>query len=132
MSILIDNSANWKSVTSEGAPVIRQAPRCVFGKAITSRMFSSPSINITRRSSPGAIPACGGVPYCNASIKYPNLDFTSSGDILATGEHMMLHVNSQIGKASEFGSKLFEKLSLIWKGHKKLSLPEYAGKEILV
>ena len=54
----------------------------------------------------------------------------SSGEILATGEHMMLHVNSQIGKASEFGSKLFEKLSLIWKGHKKLSLPEYAGKGI--
>ena len=55
---------------------------------------------------------------------------SSSGEILATSEHMMLHVNSKIGKASEFCSNLFERLSLIWKGHKKLPLPEYSGQGI--
>ena len=54
----------------------------------------------------------------------------SSGDILATSEHMMLHVNSEIGKASKFGEILYERLNLIWEGHKKLSVPEYAGRGI--
>ena len=54
----------------------------------------------------------------------------SSGDILATSEHMMLHVNSEIGKASIFGEILYERLNLIWEGHKKLSVPEYAGRGI--
>ena len=55
---------------------------------------------------------------------------TSSGDILATGEHMMLHVNTDIAKSSAFGKNLYEKLELIWAGHKNLSIPEYAGQGI--
>jgi len=55
---------------------------------------------------------------------------TSSGDILATGEHMMLHVNTDIAKSSAFGKNIYEKLELIWAGHKNLSIPEYAGQGI--
>jgi len=54
----------------------------------------------------------------------------SSGAILATSEHMMLHVNSEIGKSSKFGEILYKRLNLIWKGHKKFPEPEYAGKGI--
>ena len=42
--------------------VIRSVPDCVFGKAITSRMFSSPARIATRRSMPNANPPCGGAP----------------------------------------------------------------------
>ena len=42
---------------SEGAPVNGQLPVAVFGKAITSLMFSIPAKSITKRSMPRAIPA---------------------------------------------------------------------------
>ena len=41
----------------------RSAAFCVLGKAITSRIFSLPQNSMTQRSSPRAIPACGGAPY---------------------------------------------------------------------
>ena len=55
----------------------------------------------------------------------------SSGDILATGEHMLLHVNTEAGKACPFGKKLYEKLEKIWQGHQSLAAPVFAGKGIL-
>ncbi len=43
--------------------------RCLSrGNRTASRMFSSPSIVITRRSTPYAQPACGGIPYLNISV----------------------------------------------------------------
>ena len=39
-----------------GAPVSGSAPDCVFGKAMTSRMFSSPASSATSRSTPNAKP----------------------------------------------------------------------------
>jgi len=51
-----------------------------------------------------------------------------SGDVLATGEHMLLHVNTNKGKACPFGKILYEKLAQIWNGHQNLSIPDYAGK----
>mgnify|MGYP006087134007 CR=1 FL=1 len=55
---------------------------------------------------------------------------TSSGDVLATGEHMLLHVNTDKGKACPFGNMLSEKLEKIWQGHKNLDIPDYAGNGI--
>ena len=53
---------------------------------------------------------------------------SSSGDVLATGEHMLLHVNTNKGKACPFGKILYEKLAQIWNGHQNLSIPDYTGK----
>ena len=52
----------------------------------------------------------------------------SSGNVLATGEHMLLHVNAKKGKACSFGKILFEKLAQIWNGHQNLGIPVYVGK----
>ena len=54
----------------------------------------------------------------------------SSGDVLATAEHMLLHVNTEAGKACPFGKKLYEKLEKIWQGHQNLDVPDYGGKGI--
>ena len=45
-----------------GAPVMGSAPDWVFGKAMTSRMFSSPAKMATSRSTPTAKPPWGGAP----------------------------------------------------------------------
>jgi len=55
----------------------------------------------------------------------------SSGDILATGEHMLLHVDSEAGRACPFENILYEKLEKIWQGHQSLAAPVFAGKGIL-
>jgi carnitine 3-dehydrogenase len=55
----------------------------------------------------------------------------SSGDILATGEHMLLHVDSEAGRACPFENILYEKLEKIWQGHQNLKAPVFAGKGIL-
>ena len=54
----------------------------------------------------------------------------SSGDMLATAEHMLLHVDTEAGKACPFGKKLYEKLEKIWQGHQNLDVPDYGGKGI--
>ena len=47
---------------SVGAPVRGSVPDWVFGKAMISRMFSSPARRAARRSMPKAKPAWGGAP----------------------------------------------------------------------
>ena len=47
---------------ASGAPVSGSTPDWVFGKAMTSRMLSSPARMATRRSMPKAKPAWGGAP----------------------------------------------------------------------
>ena len=61
-----------------GASVIGSQPDWVFGKAITSRMLSSPAKMATRRSSPTANPAWGGAPKRNAPSRNPKRDAASS------------------------------------------------------
>ena len=56
------SSASTPGATGFGAPVIGSDPDWVFGKAITSRMLSSPAKMATSRSMPTANPACGGAP----------------------------------------------------------------------
>ena len=53
---LMCNSRNCFSATALGAWVSRHWARCVFGKAMTSRIDSEPVIMATIRSSPNAMP----------------------------------------------------------------------------
>jgi carnitine 3-dehydrogenase len=52
------------------------------------------------------------------------------GELLATAEHMMLHVDTKKSAASEMGDELRSALSSIWSHHKQLEQPEYAGKPV--
>jgi Predicted thioesterase len=54
-----------------------------------------------------------------------------SGNTLATGEQMLLHVNTEKGRAVQMGKAIYEILEKIWEGHQNLADPEYAGKGIL-
>ena len=54
-----------------------------------------------------------------------------SGKMLATCEHMFLHVNTEKGRAVQMGKAIYEKLEKIWKGHQNLKIPEYSGKGIM-
>ena len=54
----------------------------------------------------------------------------SSGNILATGEHMLLHVNTKAGGACPFRKILYEKLDNIWQGHQNLEMPDFVGQGI--
>src|SRR4029077_8434117 len=65
------SSRSCASLTSVGASVSRSAAVWVFGKAITSRMLSAPVISMARRSSPKAMPPCGGAPNLSASSRKP-------------------------------------------------------------
>ena len=54
-----------------------------------------------------------------------------SGKMLATGEHMFLHVNTKKGRAVQMGKAIYEKLEIIWKGHQNLTIPQYSWKGII-
>jgi carnitine 3-dehydrogenase len=54
----------------------------------------------------------------------------SSGDELATGEHMLLHVDTEARCAAPFGKELYVKLEKIWLGHQNLTVPDYSGNGI--
>ena len=56
-------------------------PDWVFGKAMTSRMLSSPAKMATRRSSPTANPAWGGAPKRKAPSRNPKRASASSSVI---------------------------------------------------
>src|SRR5690348_18408934 len=71
---LIANSFNCRSGTGDGASHIRSVPRAVLGNGITSRIVVSPARIMTMRSSPSAMPPCGGAPYSRASRRKPNRD----------------------------------------------------------
>src|SRR5262245_60438563 len=60
--VLIFNSANCPGATALGESVMRSDPLATLGKAITSRSDLAFAKSITVRSSPMAIPPCGGVP----------------------------------------------------------------------
>ena len=75
-----------------GALVIGSAPLWVFGKAITSRMFSSPARIATRRSMPNANPPCGGAPYWNGLRKKPNLRSASSALMPSSSKMLRLQL----------------------------------------
>ena len=70
---LIAQIAQLPRIDSPGDCDIRSMPRLFFGKAITSRMLSSPQISMTSRSRPSAMPPCGGAPRRNARSIWPNI-----------------------------------------------------------
>ena len=72
------SSSYWAGSGGDGASSIRSAPDCVFGKAMTSRMFDWWASSAAQRSIPRAIPPCGGGPYSNASRSAPNFSFIPS------------------------------------------------------
>src|SRR6185312_6387639 len=72
------SSRNCFGSTVEGDPAMRSTALAVLGNAITSRIDDSPASRATMRSSPSAIPPCGGVPYWSASRKKPKRSFASS------------------------------------------------------
>src|ERR1017187_10246674 len=74
----IPSSRRFRSGTGAGASHIRSLPRAVLGNGITSRMEVSPARIITRRSSPRAMPPCGGAPYSSASSSQKKRRWASS------------------------------------------------------
>ena len=62
-----------RSSIGDGAPVSGSGPDCVFGKAITSRMFSSPASSATSRSMPKAKPGVGRGPVAERVEQEPEL-----------------------------------------------------------
>ena len=65
-------------LTDDGAPSNGSFALWLSGNAVTSRMFGVPVISMSTRSSPGAIPPCGGAPYRNARRIPPNSRSTCS------------------------------------------------------
>ena len=51
-----------------------------------------------------------------------------SGDLLATTEQMLVHVDMNKAKASEIGQSVFRILQKIWSEHKKLPSPKQKGR----
>ena len=78
------SSRSWCGDAPVGASVRGQWAVWVLGKAITSRMDSAPASSITMRSSPNAIPPCGGHPYWSDSSRKPNFSTASSSPIPST------------------------------------------------
>ena len=72
------SSRSCFAVTSDGAPISRSSARWFIGKSVTSRRFSSPQSSMTMRSTPGAMPPCGGAPYCSARSMPPNFCSSTS------------------------------------------------------
>ncbi len=64
--------AQLLGVTSDGAFIIRSSARWFIGNSTTSRMFGSLQSSITMRSTPGAMPPCGGAPSFSAFSMPPN------------------------------------------------------------
>jgi carnitine 3-dehydrogenase len=51
-----------------------------------------------------------------------------SGELLATTEQMLIHVDMNKAKASEIDQSVFTILQKIWSEHKKLASPKQKGR----
>ena len=81
-------------VDGAGAPHIRSAPLCVLGNAITSRMLLMPRRIMISRSTPSAIPPCGGAP--NLQGIEQEAEFQLLGGVVDAQqcEDLLLHVHA--------------------------------------
>ncbi len=75
---IITSALHGSGEIGDGLPSIGEVARAVFGKAMVSRRLSDPTNSMTRRSSPRAIPPCGGAPYSNERSRKPNFVSISS------------------------------------------------------
>lgn len=78
VAIINPSSSSCSCSTREGASIITSRPELFFGKAMQSRMLSSPAKSETSLSKPKAIPPCGGAPYLKAFIRKPNCSWARS------------------------------------------------------
>ena len=51
-----------------------------------------------------------------------------NGDLLATTEQMLIHVDMKKAKASEINTSVFKILEKVWKSHQKLPSPKQKGR----
>lgn len=69
--------------------------------------------------------------YDQKRVRIVHMLYSGDDDqLLATAEHMALHVNTQKACASRFGTALSDNLARIWDGHSQLQKPDFAGKAI--
>ena len=73
------SSSSWVWSMVDGDSFMTSRPELFLGKAITSRIVSSPARIETNRSNPSARPPCGGAPNLNAFIRKPNCSCARSG-----------------------------------------------------
>ncbi|MDL2401977.1 carnitine 3-dehydrogenase [Rhizobium mayense] len=55
---------------------------------------------------------------------------TATGEAIATGEHMLLHVDAKAGKAAPAPEEVLSKIRPIAEAHEKLPVPEGAGRHV--
>ncbi|WP_064695154.1 carnitine 3-dehydrogenase [Rhizobium aegyptiacum] len=55
---------------------------------------------------------------------------TATGEALATAEHMLLHVDSKLGKSMPAPAVVLDKIKAIATAHSELALPEGAGRHV--
>ena len=61
---------------------------------------------------------------------FHTLHDTATGEALATGEHMLLHVDSKAGKAVPAPADIIDKAKAIARAHAELTAPEGAGRHV--
>lgn len=55
---------------------------------------------------------------------------SETGDVLATAEHMLMHVDTAQGRACPLEAPLAGKVHPIWEAHRSLEKPEFSGRGI--
>ena len=61
-------------------------------------------------------------------IHLAHVMLNSAGDVIATAEHMLLHVNNNAGKSCAAGQQIWSKLEPLAKAHSQLPVPDYIGR----
>jgi carnitine 3-dehydrogenase len=54
----------------------------------------------------------------------------ATGDVIATAEQMVLHVDSKAGKSVDAPAEVLAKIAPIMEAHAKLAAPEGAGRHV--
>ncbi len=63
---------------------------------------------------------------------FHSMHHRNTGDLLATTEQMLLHVDTKASKVSVIRADVFEALSAVMEVHKDLGVPEQAGRQMRV
>ena len=61
---------------------------------------------------------------------FHNMYHAESGDLLATGEHMLVHVDMGGPKSAPFPPEIMDRLAAIRAAHAGLPVPKQAGRSI--
>jgi acyl-CoA thioesterase FadM len=63
---------------------------------------------------------------------FHSMHHANTGDLLATTEQMLLHVDTKASKASVIRADVYEALRAIMEVHKDLSMPEQVGRKMKI